>query len=87
MIRVMYRWTVKEGDEAEFIRTWEEGTQKIQACCEGAMGSILLRSSENPQHLFWNGTLTEQKNMGDGAANHADPGFSGAEAGVGTLLR
>jgi hypothetical protein len=52
MIRVMYRWTVKEEDEAEFVRTWEEGTLKIQASCEGAMGSILLRSSENPQHFF-----------------------------------
>ncbi len=52
MIRVMYRWTVKEGDEAEFVRTWEQGTRKIQACCEGAMGSILLRSSENPRQFF-----------------------------------
>jgi heme-degrading monooxygenase HmoA len=54
MIRVMYRWTVKEEDEAEFVRTWEEGTLKIQASCEGAMGSILLRSSENPNiFLEW----------------------------------
>ena len=52
MIRVMYRWTVREGDEREFIRIWEEGTLKIQANCEGAMGSILLRSSENPQVFF-----------------------------------
>jgi heme-degrading monooxygenase HmoA len=52
MIRVMYRWTIKEGREAEFIRIWEEGTLKIQASCEGAMGSILLRSTDNPQHFF-----------------------------------
>jgi heme-degrading monooxygenase HmoA len=52
MIRVMYRWTVKEGDQEEFIRIWKEGTLKIQACCEGAMGSILLRSSANPQLFF-----------------------------------
>jgi hypothetical protein len=52
MIRVMYRWTVQKGDEAEFVRTWEQGTLKIQVSCEGAMGSILLRSSENPRHFF-----------------------------------
>ncbi|HEX4211297.1 MAG TPA: antibiotic biosynthesis monooxygenase [Candidatus Binataceae bacterium] len=48
----MYRWTVKEGDEREFIRTWEEGTLRIQTSCQGAMGSILLQSSENPQVFF-----------------------------------
>jgi heme-degrading monooxygenase HmoA len=52
MIRVMYRWTVKNEDIEEFVRTWEEGTLKIQTHCTGAMGSILLRSSENPEHFF-----------------------------------
>jgi len=42
MIRVMYRWTVKKEDSEEFVRTWEEGTLKIQTLCAGAMGSILL---------------------------------------------
>jgi hypothetical protein len=83
----MYRWTVKEEDEAEFVRTWEEGTLKIQASCEGAMGSILLRSSENPQTFFWNGTLAEQRNMGGGATNYADSAISGTEARIRTLLR
>jgi len=52
MIRVMYRWTVKKEDVEEFVRTWEAGTLKIQTQCPGAMGSILLRSSENPEHFF-----------------------------------
>lgn len=52
MIRVMYRWTVKKDDAEQFVRTWEEGTLKIQTHCTGAMGSILLRSSENPEHFF-----------------------------------
>ena len=52
MIRVMYRWTVKKEDTEEFVRTWEEGTLKIQTHCTGAMGSILLQSSENPEHFF-----------------------------------
>ena len=48
----MYRWTVKKEDIEKFVRTWEEGTLKIQTHCTGAMGSILLRSSENPEHFF-----------------------------------
>jgi heme-degrading monooxygenase HmoA len=52
MIRVMYRWTVKNEDIEEFVRTWEKGTLKIQTQCTGAMGSILLHSSENPEHFF-----------------------------------
>ena len=52
MIRVMYRWTVKQEDREEFVRTWGEGTLKIQTHCSGAMGSILLHSSENPEHFF-----------------------------------
>src|ERR1700726_3053512 len=52
MIRVMYRWTVKKEEIEEFVRTWEEGTLKIQTQCTGAMGSILLHSSENPEHFF-----------------------------------
>jgi heme-degrading monooxygenase HmoA len=52
MIRVMYRWTVKKEEIEEFVRTWEEGTLKIQTQCTGAMGSILLHSSEKPEHFF-----------------------------------
>jgi len=52
MIRVMYRWTVKKENQEEFVRTWEDRTLKIQTHCAGAMGSILLRSPENPEHFF-----------------------------------
>ncbi len=52
MIRVMYRWTVKEGDEAVFRRNWEDGTRKIKANCKGAFGSTLMRSSSEPRHFF-----------------------------------
>jgi hypothetical protein len=47
MIRVIYRWTVKPGNEAEFIHHWDAGTRKIQSGCKGAMGSILVRSRSN----------------------------------------
>jgi hypothetical protein len=52
MIRIMYRWTVKPGDEEKFIRDWKEGTHKIQAHCSGAFGSYLTRSTKNPGHFF-----------------------------------
>jgi hypothetical protein len=52
MIRVMYRWTVKKEDHEEFVCTWEKGTLKIQTNCTGALGSILLHSSQNPEHFF-----------------------------------
>lgn len=53
MIRVIYRWTVmKREDREEFVRTWEEGTLKIQTNCTGALGSIPLHSSDNPEHFF-----------------------------------
>ena len=66
----MYRWTVKNEDTEEFVRTWEEGTLKIQTHCTGAMGSILLRSSENPEHFFRNGTLAEQRDLGGSPKNY-----------------
>ena len=52
MVRIIYRWTVKPGDEEQFIRHWKEGTHKIQANCAGAHGSYLTRSMKNAQHFF-----------------------------------
>jgi Antibiotic biosynthesis monooxygenase len=52
MIRVMYRWTVKPGNEAEFTRHWDTGTREIQSKCKGAMGSILVRSRKSPELFF-----------------------------------
>jgi hypothetical protein len=52
MIRIIYRWTVKSGDEEQFIRDWKVGTEKIQNHCVGAFGSYLTRSMKNPEHFF-----------------------------------
>jgi heme-degrading monooxygenase HmoA len=52
MVRIMYRWTVKPGEEDQFIRDWREGTRRIQANCAGAHGSYLTRSMKEPQHFF-----------------------------------
>ena len=52
MIRVIYRWTVKPGDEELFIRDWQAGTRKIQDNCTGAHGSFLIRDRKNREHFF-----------------------------------
>ena len=52
MVRIIYRWTVKPGEEEQFIRHWKEGTHKIQTHCTGAHGSYLTRSMKNPEHFF-----------------------------------
>jgi heme-degrading monooxygenase HmoA len=52
MVRIIYRWTVKSGEEDQFIRDWKEGTHRIQTNCEGAHGSYLTRSMKNPSHFF-----------------------------------
>jgi hypothetical protein len=48
MIRVIYRWTVKPGDEDQFVRDWQAGTRKIQDNCAGAHGSFLIRDRKSP---------------------------------------
>ena len=47
MIRIIYRWTVAEGDEEQFIRDWQRGTHLIQDHCAGAHGSILVRERKD----------------------------------------
>lgn len=44
MIQVIYRWQVKEGQEAGFVRAWSQGTRVIRSTFKGAYGSVLLQS-------------------------------------------
>lgn len=52
MIRIMFRWDVTPGKEARFVQLWEEGSRRVQVECRGSLGSILLRSSTNPQFFY-----------------------------------
>ena len=52
MIRVIYRWAVKPGDEEQFVHDWQAGTRKIQDNCTGAHGSFLIRDRKNPEQFF-----------------------------------
>jgi heme-degrading monooxygenase HmoA len=48
MIRVMYRWIVKPGQEQVFAQAWTQGTKVIRSTVKGARGSLLLQSRKNP---------------------------------------
>ena len=87
MIRVMYRWTVKKEDVEEFVRTWEEGTLKIQTQCAGAMGSILLRSSEDPEHFFGMARWPSKEILGGCPTDYAVPKLTRPKARVRVFLR
>ena len=47
MIRVVYRWAVAPGAEADFRRWWHDGTLAIRRDRAGALGSALLRSQDD----------------------------------------
>ncbi len=52
MIRVIFRWRVKPGDEEQFVHHWHAGTRKIQDNCAGAHGSCLIRDRKSSEHFF-----------------------------------
>ena len=52
MVRVIYRFSVHRGSEAEFVQRWREVTSYIQRLSPGARGSVLLRSDRSSdEHL------------------------------------
>lgn len=51
MIRVMYWWNVKPGQEEAFAAAWIGITRWIRRHVEGARGSLLVRSADDP-HEF-----------------------------------
>ena len=46
MIRVVYRWKVKEENFADFKKVWVRTTNHIHETVPGALGSFMLRSPE-----------------------------------------
>ena len=51
MIRVVYRWKVEGADRAAFRSAWEKATTTIRATTDGARGSVLLESCDDPTEL------------------------------------
>lgn len=48
MLRVIYRWKVKNGQEEAFADAWAKATKSIRMNAPGARGSLLLRSRRDP---------------------------------------
>jgi heme-degrading monooxygenase HmoA len=48
MIRALYRWEVAPGSEPAFRDWWHHGTLGIRRDRAGALGSVLLRSHDDP---------------------------------------
>jgi len=58
MVRAVYRWRVKAGEEEKFIQAWTQGTAAIRAKVIGAGGSLLMRSRHDRSEFMalacWN---------------------------------
>jgi heme-degrading monooxygenase HmoA len=48
MIRALYRWEVAPGSEPAFRDWWHDGTLGIRRDRAGALGSVLLRTHDDP---------------------------------------
>lgn len=58
MIRVVYRWRVQEADQTAFRAAWGKATTTIRETTDGARGSVLFESCDNPNEFMtiahWN---------------------------------
>jgi len=52
MVRVIYRWKVKEKNFEEFRKIWDKTTNSIHENVDGALGSFMLRGSEDNQEVL-----------------------------------
>lgn len=77
MIRAIYRWRVKSGEEEKFIQAWTQGTAAIRAKVIGAGGSLLMRSHHDRTEFTalacWNSIEDWQAFAADNDSAPPDP--------------
>jgi quinol monooxygenase YgiN len=77
MVRVIYRWRVKSGEEEKFIQAWRQGTAAIRAKVIGAGGSLLMRSCHDRSEFMalacWNSREDWQAFAADSDSAPPDP--------------
>ena len=52
MIRVIYEWSVPKENFAEFEKVWMQTTNNIHETVNGALGSFMLKSHEEPTKVL-----------------------------------
>ena len=52
MVRAIYRWRVKAGEEERFVQAWRQGTAAIRTHVPGAGGSLLMRSAQDASEFM-----------------------------------
>lgn len=52
MIRVIYRWEVRPKDFEDFKRVWCATTNRIHESVPGALGSFMLRASDDGSEVL-----------------------------------
>lgn len=75
MIRVIERWRIRHGMDEKFRAAWERAAKAVKASVDGARGTMLLQSGDDPTEYIAFGrweSLEQWNNFRRGA--HPDPG-------------
>jgi heme-degrading monooxygenase HmoA len=76
MIRVLYSYQVKEGQEKEFTDAWQRVTRTIKTTSKGSRGSLLTRDFSDHQQFI---AIARWENAADFKKFH-DIGLAGSAA-------
>lgn len=52
MIKIIYEWNVSEQNFNQFKDAWTKATKNIHQTVDGAMGSFMIRSTDDPEKVL-----------------------------------